>query len=78
MALTRDTILQLVDDLRTRVHVYGALPTLKYLAMGGRMGKLAASVANTLEIKPVLTSRDWKTRPFGKGPYLEKGPQQTG
>ena len=56
----KETILQLIEDLRTRVHVYGALPTLKYLAMGGRMGKLAAGVANTLEIKPILTSREGK------------------
>jgi DegV family protein with EDD domain len=40
--------------------VYGALPTLKYLAMGGRMGKLAAGFGNTLEIKPILTLRDGK------------------
>lgn len=56
----KETILKLLDDLRPRVHVYGALPTLKYLAMGGRMGKLAAGLANTLEIKPILTSRDGK------------------
>ena len=56
----KETILKLIDDLRPRLHVYGALPTLKYLAMGGRMGKLAAGVANTLEIKPILTSRDGK------------------
>ncbi len=53
-------VLNLIEDLRPRIHVYGALPTLKYLAMGGRMGKLAAGVANTLEIKPILTSRDGK------------------
>jgi len=40
--------------------VYGALPTLKHLAMGGRMGKFAAGFGNTLEIKPVLTLRDGK------------------
>jgi len=56
----KEAILKLVDDLRDRAYVYGALPTLKYLAMGGRMGKLAASVANTLEIKPILTSQDGK------------------
>jgi DegV family protein with EDD domain len=56
----KEAVLELIENLRPRVHVYGALPTLKYLAMGGRMGKLAAGVANTLEIKPILTSRDGK------------------
>ena len=56
----KETILKIIDDLRPRLHVYGALPTLKYLAMGGRMGKLAAGVANTLEIKPILTSKNGK------------------
>jgi len=49
-----------IEHLRDRTIVFGALPTLKYLAMGGRMGKLAAGVGNTLEIKPILTLRDGK------------------
>ncbi|MBG0785187.1 MAG: DegV family protein [Anaerolineaceae bacterium] len=56
----KEAVLELIENLRPRVHVYGALPTLKYLAMGGRMGKLVAGVGNTLEIKPILTSRDGK------------------
>jgi len=56
----KEEILNQIKDLQTRIHVYGALPTLKYLAMGGRMGKLAAGFGNTLEIKPILTSRDGK------------------
>jgi len=53
-------ILTDIANLRNNTVVYGALPTLKYLAMGGRMGKLAAGVGNTLEIKPILTLRDGK------------------
>ncbi len=54
------TILQRLEDVQARTHVFGALPTLKYLAMGGRVGKLAAGFGNTLEIKPILTSIDGK------------------
>ncbi len=69
-------VLNLIEDLRPRIHVYGALPTLKYLAMGGRMGKLAAGVANTLEIKPILTSEMenwtcWKKSAPGKKPATD-------
>lgn len=58
--MEKEAILHQIEVLRPRIHVYAALPTLKYLAMGGRMGKLAAGVANTLEIKPILTSREGK------------------
>jgi DegV family protein with EDD domain len=53
-------VLEAIEETKSKVHVYGVLPTLKYLAMGGRMSKLAAGVADTLTIKPILTSRDGK------------------
>jgi DegV family protein with EDD domain len=56
----KDEILARLEDLRKRIHVYAALPTLKYLAMGGRVGKLAAGFADTLDIKPILTSVNGK------------------
>ena len=57
---SRQEIIALVDSIRERLHIYGALNTLKYLALSGRVGKLAAGMANTLDIKPILTARNGK------------------
>jgi DegV family protein with EDD domain len=43
-----------------RVYVFGSLSTLKYLALGGRMSNLAASMANMLNIRPILAMIDGK------------------
>ena len=53
-------ILNIVEQVRERSHMYAVLPTLKYLAMSGRVGSLAAGFADVISIKPILTVRDGK------------------
>jgi DegV family protein with EDD domain len=53
-------IVQLAQDVGRHMHTYAVLSTLKYLALSGRVGKFVAGVADTFNIKPILTVKNGK------------------
>ncbi len=54
----KEEILARAAAVGRRTHMFAALASLDYLALSGRVGGLAASMASLLDIKPVLTMRD--------------------
>ncbi len=50
-----DEIVEALPEIRSRVRVYYAVDTLKYLIKGGRIGKVSGTIGEILNIKPIIS-----------------------
>jgi DegV family protein with EDD domain len=66
-------IAQEVRQMIPSIRLLGLLDTLKYLALGGRIGKMQALLGSVLNIKPMLTIKDGVLWPVGRVRSRSKG-----
>jgi len=62
-----------VKQIIPSIHVLGLLDTLKYLALGGRIGKVQALLGSVLSVKPMLAIKDGELVPAGRFRSRAKG-----
>lgn len=51
-------IINILPTLKEKVDVYFTIDTLEYLRKGGRIGKVAGTIADALNLKPIITVGD--------------------
>ncbi|MGD0794673.1 MAG: DegV family protein [Dehalococcoidales bacterium] len=76
LARSGQTLPQVADAVKKMIpsiRVFGLLDTLKYLALGGRIGKVQALLGSVLNVKPMLTVKDGLLSPAGRARSRAKG-----
>jgi DegV family protein with EDD domain len=67
---------QVVEEVKQSIsstHVWALFDTLKYLALGGRIGKAKALLGTILNIKPILVVKDGEMAPASQARTRAKG-----
>lgn len=68
LAIAGENVSMITDEITKAIkhtHLLGVLDTLKYLALGGRIGKAKALLGSVLNVKPVITMREGEIHPVG-------------
>ena len=66
-------VVEEVKQIVPSIHLLGLFNTLKYLALGGRIGKAKALLGSVLNVKPMLTMKDGELEPAGQLRNRAKG-----
>lgn len=61
-----EEVVNIIEQLKTKIKTIFTLDTLEYLQKGGRIGKTKELMANLLNIKPILTMKEGVIVPLGK------------
>lgn len=68
-----DSILKTLEEYKEKIKVYYSIPTLKFLKAGGRINRVAATVGEVLNLKPVITvGEDGKYHAVAKSRGMKK------
>jgi DegV family protein with EDD domain len=59
-------LVDMISETIPRMHIRVTLDTFKYLAMGGRIGKVQALMGSMLRINPILGLKDGEAFPFAR------------
>ena len=68
-----DKVVAEVKQAIPNIHLLGLLDTLKYLLLGGRIGKAKALLGSILNVKPLLAVKDGEVVPSGQVRTRAKG-----
>lgn len=68
-----ETILEAIQKVRQRVHLYAMLDTLEYVHRSGRVSWVRLKLGSLLEIKPFIELRDGKVLNLGQVRTRHKG-----
>ena len=60
------TIVDRAQASAKKVELFATIPTLTYLARGGRIGQLQSVLGNVLKIVPIITLRDGEVAEYSK------------
>ena len=66
-------IVERVKQTIPRINILGLLDTLKFLLIGGRIGKAKALLGSILNVKPILTIKGGEVMPVGQVRSRAKG-----
>jgi DegV family protein with EDD domain len=66
-------IVEHLDRRRRDVRLYAVLETLEYLQKGGRIGRAAAFLGSTLQIKPLISVREGVVEPVERVRTFRRG-----
>jgi DegV family protein with EDD domain len=68
-----DKVVEAAKQTMPKIRLLALLDTLKYLLLGGRIGKAKALLGSILNVKPILTLKDGEVVPAGQVRTRPKG-----